>query len=321
MGGAHEALHHAEHAAHAGHGDAHGPVHGSTGKYIGITMALMGVMLAFSSALVGSARTELIKTMVEQQTAHSKYQAQATKYRLVVSQLQVLSATLPREADRSARDAALDKLLHEAKPAEAPAKDPPKAGEPAKTKEAAKDPAPAADPTALIAAIKLSTKQISDALAPHKEDVLKFTRLVHKYRSERDIAKEWTESFDAAIHAHTEAAEHYEWGQLCSEIGIVIASIALLFSSRKVWGVSLVLGLSCAGILGWTYSTTHAEVHHAEVRIHESGKKYSDLRKSQDEKPDDEKLVAEVEGLLGVPPSAHAPAAPAHAPEHAPAHH
>jgi hypothetical protein len=309
-----------EHAAHAGQegGHGHGHGHGGPSKHIGITMALLGVMLAFCSALVGSARTELIKTMVEQQTAHSKYEAQATKYRMVVSQLQVLSASLPHESDRVARDAEFDKLLHEAKLAEAPAKDPPKASDPAKAREGAKDPAPAVDQTALIAAFRLSTKQLAEAMVPGKNDVIKFTRLVHKYRNERDIARAWTESFDTAIRAHTEAAEHYEWGQLCSEIGIVIASIALLFSSRKVWGISLVLGACCIGIIGWTYSTTHAEIHHAEARIAESAKKYSEIRKAQDEKPDDEKLVADVEALVGAPPAEHAPTAPA---EHAPAHH
>ena len=34
-------------------------------------MALLGVLLAFASAKVGGERTELVKTMVEQQTAHA----------------------------------------------------------------------------------------------------------------------------------------------------------------------------------------------------------------------------------------------------------
>lgn len=40
--GAHENLEHAEHAAHSGH----------TGKHIGVTMALLGVLIAFAAAMV-----------------------------------------------------------------------------------------------------------------------------------------------------------------------------------------------------------------------------------------------------------------------------
>jgi chemotaxis protein histidine kinase CheA len=302
-----------EHVAHAGHEG------GNTGRYIGITMALLGVMLAFCSALVGSARTELIKTMVEQQTAHSKYQAQAMKYRMVVSQLQALSASLPNEAEQKAAEAELDKLQREAtKAADAPPpkdadKGAPKAADAAK---AAPKESSGSEAALLVTSLRMTTKQLAQLIVPHKSDVLHFTHLVRKYRAERDVASEWAESFEGAIHAHTEASEHYEWGQLCSEIGIVIASIALLFSSRKVWAVSLVLGALCAGIIGWTYSATHAEIHHAELSIAENSKKYHDLRKSQDEREEDEKLVTNVEASFGE----HTPA-PAPAPHSAPSHH
>jgi hypothetical protein len=74
------ALEHAEHISHSGHG--HGaPERLST--YIGITMAVLGVLLAFCSALVGSERTLLVQKMIEQQNAHAKYQAQNTKHRMV----------------------------------------------------------------------------------------------------------------------------------------------------------------------------------------------------------------------------------------------
>ena len=48
----HEIVEHIEHAAHGGHGGS-GPA-----RYIGITMALLGVMVAFCSAMVGAQRTE-----------------------------------------------------------------------------------------------------------------------------------------------------------------------------------------------------------------------------------------------------------------------
>ena len=55
----------AEHIAHAGEA-------GHLGKYLGITMACLGVLLALCAALVGGQRTELIATMVEQTNASMK---------------------------------------------------------------------------------------------------------------------------------------------------------------------------------------------------------------------------------------------------------
>ncbi|MEO8800799.1 MAG: hypothetical protein ABI551_23110, partial [Polyangiaceae bacterium] len=56
-----EQMEHAGHAGHSGHGHGGGGGHdaGGPGKAIGITMALLGVMLAFCAAMVGSERTEL----------------------------------------------------------------------------------------------------------------------------------------------------------------------------------------------------------------------------------------------------------------------
>jgi hypothetical protein len=95
----------------------------------------------------------------------------------------------------------------------------------------------------------------------------------------------------------------------------VIASIALLFSSKKVWGVALVLGAAAIGILGWTHHETHAEIEHAEHRIEETGKKYKALRKAQDEKASDEELVRSVSAMYGVAMPAAAPE-PAEGAEH-----
>ena len=88
---AHEALEHAEHTAHAGgeHGHdspaskPHGP-----GKLIGLTMALIGVLIAFCAALVGAERNELTRTMIEQTQAHSDYSSASTKFRLIMLDLE-----------------------------------------------------------------------------------------------------------------------------------------------------------------------------------------------------------------------------------------
>lgn len=70
---------HAEHIAHAGHGDAKS---NSFAMYVGITMASLGVLLAFCSAKVGGERTELVQLLLEQSAALGKYNAQDVKHRL-----------------------------------------------------------------------------------------------------------------------------------------------------------------------------------------------------------------------------------------------
>ena len=87
---AHEALEHAEHAAHAGghsHANPEGKPHGP-GKLIGLTMALIGVLIAFCAALVGGERNELTRSMIEQTQAHSDYSSASTKFRLIMLELE-----------------------------------------------------------------------------------------------------------------------------------------------------------------------------------------------------------------------------------------
>src|ERR1051326_5294879 len=77
--GAHEALEHSEHAAHAG---AHG------GKHMGVTMAVLGVLIAFCAAMVGSQRQELMTTLLDQSWAHSSWVAAVIKSGMVTADLQ-----------------------------------------------------------------------------------------------------------------------------------------------------------------------------------------------------------------------------------------
>jgi hypothetical protein len=86
---------------------------------------------------------------------------------------------------------------------------------------------------------------------------------------ERDMreAKEDAEAYEGAITVHEQAAERYEWGQLAAEIGIVIASIALLLANRFVWMVSVCLGIVCAGSLGYTFVGSQKDLAAAELKI------------------------------------------------------
>jgi hypothetical protein len=83
----HEIVEHIEHAAHGGGAGA--------SRYIGITMALLGVMVAFCSAMVGAQRTELIKAMVEQSTRMGTYQTETMKFRAMSANSELLKALSP----------------------------------------------------------------------------------------------------------------------------------------------------------------------------------------------------------------------------------
>jgi hypothetical protein len=90
-------MHHVAHADERGHGGGSHPVptHSCISTYTGITMAVLGVILAFASAKVGGERTFLVKTMVEQEDAHMRYVTQDLKHRIAVISLRQLRATLP----------------------------------------------------------------------------------------------------------------------------------------------------------------------------------------------------------------------------------
>ena len=71
-----------------------GKPHGR-GKLIGLTMALIGVLIAFCAALVGSERNEPTRTMIEQTQAHSDYSSASTKFRLIMLDLEKQRGVVP----------------------------------------------------------------------------------------------------------------------------------------------------------------------------------------------------------------------------------
>lgn len=96
MAGAHEALEHAEHTGHA---------HGS--KQMGVTMAVLAVLIAFCAAMVGSQRQELMTTLLDQSWAHSSWVAASVRSSMIASDLQKLHAQ-----PGAAANPALPQLLH-----------------------------------------------------------------------------------------------------------------------------------------------------------------------------------------------------------------
>ena len=81
-----------EHAEHTAHSGSHG------GKHLGVTMAMLAVLIAFAAAMVGSQRQELVTSLLDQSWAHSSYTAASTKYRLIMLELEKMRGGSPGPA-------------------------------------------------------------------------------------------------------------------------------------------------------------------------------------------------------------------------------
>jgi hypothetical protein len=93
MSEAHETLENAEQAAHGGGHQS------PNSKIFGVTMALIGVLIALCSAMVGSERSELTRAMIEQTQAHSDYTSASTKFRLIMIELEKQTARVAAARD------------------------------------------------------------------------------------------------------------------------------------------------------------------------------------------------------------------------------
>lgn len=239
----HELAEKIEHMSH-GHGGHGGHESGkASGKHIGITMAVLGVMLALCSAMVGGQRTELIATMVAQSNKWGLFQAETTKFRVIEADREMLKSISPKP----------DEIK--------------KVEETLRTKRGPRGKVDDEDTAELKDLIASSTEDMADLLTPDPEEVGRFRKLSRQYERDMKDAKEDAEAYEGAIEAHQEAAEWYEWAQLAAEVGIVVASIALLLSNRAIWLASVALGIGCAGTLGFTFVRTRAAVEQAEAKI------------------------------------------------------
>jgi hypothetical protein len=265
MSQATEVLEHMEHAGHAGH--SHGP-----GKQIGVTMALLGVALALCAAMVGSQRTELIRTMVEQSNKIGLYHTETMKFRVAEGNLELLKAISPKK-DEVEKIAAT--LKHHRK---------------------ANGDADSEDTAEIKELIATSTEDMADFLTPDPEEVVRFKTLSKTYERDMHEAKEDAEAYDLSVEAYREGAEGYERAQLAAEIGIVIASVALLMASRRIWYVSVAFGLLCLGTGGVTYASTQKELAAAEQKI-----KNAAANAAKMEEEDEEEGKKDVEGAEGKP--------------------
>jgi Domain of unknown function (DUF4337) len=233
---------HMEHAAHESGG--HGPAHkAGPGRNIGVTMATLGVMLAVCAAYLGSERTELVRTMVEQSNKLGVYQAETTKYRVIQADYELLKSISPKKDEIEK----IDKTL--------------------RSKRSPSGKADDEDTAELKDLIASGIDDLADLLSPDPEEKDRFAKLAEHYKRDMAEAKEDAEAYDLKIKAHEEGAEGYERAQLGAEIGIVVASVALLLSNKKVWIVSVVLGAFCAAVGLMTFMHTHALLAEADKKI------------------------------------------------------
>ncbi len=260
-----ELLENMEKAGHGGggHGD-HGHEDGKKGpqKAIGVTMALLGVMLALCAALVGSARTALIKTTVEQSNKWSVYQSESTKFRMIEADVEMLHALTPSKTELSR----FEQKLAEIKSRSGKGDD--------------------EDTAEIKETIHVATVELAEVLSPDKEDEDRLAGIGAKYKRDMAEAKEDAEAYDVAIEAYQDAAEGFEHAQLCAEIGIVIASIALLMASRKVWLVAVVIGLVGATFVALAFHDEHDKLVAAQKKIADAQNNAAAMEKDDEDDGD-----------------------------------
>jgi hypothetical protein len=235
---------------------------------IGITVALLGVLMALCSAQVGAARTELIATMVEEGAAKNRSQAVSNKYRALSAQLQSLHAAMPNPDIIDKKNGQFKTLLAEVKNA---------------------------DTMHGIRATELQTDKVLNTVTPTEEDVVRFLGLTDRVREESKAAKVWADSYHDAVAVHANTAEHFEIATLAAEIGIVIASVGLLLSkkerfARGLWLIAVVLGLISLGVAGWTKVGNVQTLHAAEAKIKTNEEHYEHMNKDEEDEKDDKEM-------------------------------
>jgi len=122
----------------------------------------------------------------------------------------------------------------------------------------------------------------------------RFLRLYLDYSKERDFAKTWVDSYQPVIDTHLNASAGHKNAQLVAQIAIAIALIAVLFSNRPAWLISIVLAVICIGMLTSTWLNTSAAVAHTLANIRKSESAYQRLRGAHLAANQDERAVEEL---------------------------
>jgi hypothetical protein len=129
------------------------------------------------------------------------------------------------------------------------------------------------------------------AMAPAGTILKRLLRLYLDYSQERSLSSSWAEAYQPLIDAHFDAAEEFERAQLIAEIGIVLASVAVLLSSRPAWLTSLCLAIVCIGMIILTSVHTNQKIGNAEQKVKRQEEAYKELRKAHTGANEDEATV------------------------------
>jgi hypothetical protein len=127
------------------------------------------------------------------------------------------------------------------------------------------------------------------------QELKRFLRLSLDYSRERDFAKTWADTYQPAVEAHFDAAEGYDNAQLFAEIGIVVASLAILLSNRPAWLLSILLAVISIGVLTSTFLKTRRTVSGAVGNIRQAENAYQQLRKAHLAANGDQRILEELD--------------------------
>jgi len=227
-----EAMDHSEHIHHADHETENHKF----SKFMGVTIAIIGVLIALNGDLESNQKDDFIRTMIDQSRVHANYAGYSVKYRMIMLEMEKARMTV----------------------------------------------SPAS----------------GGGIADSKKSPIELNRLLglySYYSKERKLAREWSESYDAQITAHFDAASGYDKAALLAEVGIVLASLGILFSSRIAWLASIVLAVLCIGQASATWVHSTKAIDSATAGVTKAEAAFLDLRKNHLETREDEMTVEAVD--------------------------
>ncbi len=153
---------------------------------------------------------------------------------------------------------------------------------------------------AIVKANRLHAAKILTTVIPTDKVMVHFADNIHDNEKEEKAAEKWAESYEDAIKVHSNTAERFEMALVCTEIGIVIASVGLLlvkkvWLGRTLWVTAVVLGVISMSVAGGTYVQNTKNLHAAEEKIKVSKAVYMEFLKEKQKNDEDKKMLEEIE--------------------------
>ena len=238
--------------------------------YIGILIAVLGVVLAFAASKGGSASTDLVTTMISQQHAHSKYESQDIKHRGVVNVLRQMHAGIPV-------DDADDILDEDLRHLEARVRAKGKVAEPPKHAGAKDEEGEGGSGIDSIESARILGRHMFESFTPEPKDAISLADAVTRYYAQAQAADAWPKTYDALAEAHSNAGSGYDRSMLLAEIGIVIASVALLLKRKIPFVAATCLGVASIAVIAMTWTAANRDIADATAKIAVAQKGYDDL--------------------------------------------